>query len=77
MSNTFKTIRVDTSADDNLNHSRFSNGLSVFLNWLDFESSTALIWENKTKPFDSYDFNVCKGSKCSKQILINSNFVFA
>ena len=47
MSNTFKTIRVDTSADDNLNHSRFSKGLSVFLNWLDFESSTALIWENK------------------------------
>ena len=77
MSNTFKTIRVDISADDNLNHSRFSKGLSVFLNWLDFESSTALIWENKTKPFDSCDFNVCKGSKCSKQILINSNFVFA
>lgn len=48
VSNTFKTSRVDTSADDNLNHSRFSKGLSVFLNWLDFESSTALIWENKT-----------------------------
>lgn len=64
----------NNSSDDNLDHSRLSKGLSVFLNWLDFESSTALLWEDKTKPYSIPIILTCSRIMLELRILISSNF---